>query len=71
MDEQNPDCDVRGCRNEAKWILLADIDDADSLLCLKHLQRLEKRDPDRASLFGPLNEIVIRQTLSSRAADGA
>jgi hypothetical protein len=68
MDEQNPDCDVNGCRNQAAWILLADIEDADSLLCLAHLRRLERSDPLRASLFGPLNEIVIRQPLSSPPA---
>ena len=62
MNEQNPDCDVAGCNHPATWILLADLEDGDSLLCAGHWQRLNVENPTRAGLFGPLNEIVIRHT---------
>ena len=62
MYEQNPDCDVSGCTRPATWILLADLEESDSLLCGEHLERLSGSDPARACLFGPLNEIVIHAT---------
>ena len=71
MYDQNPDCDVKSCRRPATWILLADLEDADSLLCPLHWERLHRSDPGRASLFGPLNEIVIRQSLNAPASENA
>ena len=59
--DQNPDCDIEGCESPATWILLADFEDSDSLLCVGHIAQLRNTDPERARLFGPLNEIVIRQ----------
>ena len=72
MYDQNPECDVAGCNRPAMWILLADIDGADSLLCPTHWQKLQHNDPTRAKLFGPLNEIVIRHgPVSSPANENA
>ena len=63
--DQNPDCDVEGCGAPACWIMLADSEDADSLSCADHLNELGDSNLERARLFGPLNEIVIRQPFSN------
>ena len=69
MYDQNPDCDIAGCKKPATWIMLADMEDADSLLCAGHLEKLRQSDPSRAILFGPLNQIVIRESLNARAKE--
>jgi hypothetical protein len=61
--DQNPECDVAGCKRPATWILLADLADGDSLLCADHMRKLSASNPERACLFGPLSEIVIRHSV--------